>query len=62
MKNKICFIACYPELAALANEVKKEQSLPFDVVVGNLEEGVRQALEAEKKAPRSLSAGEGQPP
>ncbi len=49
MKNKICFIACYPELAALANEVKKEQSLPFDVVVGNLEEGVRQALEAEKK-------------
>jgi transcriptional regulator with PAS, ATPase and Fis domain len=49
MKNKICFVACYPALALLANEVKAEQNLPIDVVVGNLEEGMRQALEAEKK-------------
>jgi PAS domain S-box-containing protein len=35
-------------LAKLANEIKQEMDLPIDIVEGDLDEGARQALKAEK--------------
>jgi PAS domain S-box-containing protein len=48
MKNKICLVATYGELAELVRELKKELDLPIDVLEGNLDEGARQAMKAEK--------------
>lgn len=47
MKNKICLVATYHELAELANELKKTLNLPIDVLEGDLEKGTKQALKAE---------------
>ena len=46
--NKICLVATYKELANLANEIRREKDLPIDVLEGDLDEGTRQALRAEK--------------
>ena len=47
MKNKICLVAPYPEIASLSRELKAELNLPIDVLEGNLESGTKQALRAE---------------
>ncbi len=48
MKNKICLVATYKELAILARELRKELGLPIDILEGNLDEGALQAMKAEK--------------
>lgn len=48
MREKVCFIAPYPELADLAQQVKEQACLEYAIQTGNLEEAVPLALAAQK--------------
>lgn len=45
--EKVCFIAPYPELADVAQRVKKQSRLEFTIATGNLEEALPIAREAQ---------------
>ncbi|MDF2813943.1 MAG: proprionate catabolism activator, Fis family [Paenibacillus sp.] len=49
MKNKICMVAPYRELAELTNQINRQRRLSVDIVVGNLEYGGELALRAERE-------------
>jgi PAS domain S-box-containing protein len=48
MREKVCFIAPYPELAALAYQVKGQSRVDFMIETGNLEEAIPVALDAQR--------------
>lgn len=52
--NRICFIAPYDEIFELAQQVKQELSLDFMIKKGNLEEGIKPAIEAEKQGAQAI--------
>ncbi|WP_155894531.1 sigma 54-interacting transcriptional regulator [Desulfotomaculum nigrificans] len=49
MIERICFIAPYQELADIAEQAKRELKLDLDIRMGNLEEGIVPAQEAERE-------------